>query len=248
LKPDSLREQIYADLRARLQRCEFSPEHRLIDVEIATTYGTSRMPVREALLKLVNEGYLVGTTRGFAVPTLSLEDVREIFEVRKLLEPRAAANAARDMDEDTERALAAAMREAHAAVAADDVERLILANIDFRSAWLGAVRNTRLAGTIARFVDQVQAVRLGTLRHATTRQIVIHGLEEIYDAFVQRDPLAASDRMMAFIAAAEQAFFATHRGAQSADPANGSETDRMQDRVPGAAEAVPPTRLRKVGA
>jgi DNA-binding GntR family transcriptional regulator len=109
-KLGSLRERIYADLRARLQRCEFGADDRLVDVDVAATYGTSRMPVREALLQLVNEGYLVGTTRGFMVPTLTLEDVREIFEVRKLLEPRAAAHAARDLDASAEAALAKAVR------------------------------------------------------------------------------------------------------------------------------------------
>src|SRR3954467_5450201 len=135
-KPSSLRERIYSDLRLRLQRCEFGPDDRLVDVDVAATYGTSRMPVREALLQLVNDGYLVGTTRGFAVPTLTVEDIRDIFEVRKLLETRAAAHAARDLDASAEPALTHAIEEARAAIAAGDVERLIMANIDFRTGWL----------------------------------------------------------------------------------------------------------------
>src|SRR5215213_1180333 len=111
-RPGSLRERIYTDLRVRLQRCEFGPDDRLVDVDVASTYGTSRMPVREALLQLVNEGYLVGTTRGFMVPVLTQDDVRDIFEVRKLLEPRAAAHAARDLDSPAEAALAKALEQA----------------------------------------------------------------------------------------------------------------------------------------
>lgn len=218
-KPDSLRERIYADLRARLQRCEFGPEDRLVDTDVAARYGTSRMPVREALLQLVNDGYLVGTTRGFAIPTLSLDDVRDIFEVRKLLEPRAAATAARDLTAPAERALARAMQDARRAIAEDDRELLIMANIDFRAAWLSAVRNQRLATTIARFADHVQTVRLETLRRAPIRQVVIDGLEDLHAAFVNRDPIAASDRMAAFIASAEQAFFRSKRAeAEGAPP------------------------------
>src|SRR5215217_8154470 len=67
-RSDSLRQQIYLDLRGKLQRGEIGPEERLIDVAIAEAMGVSRMPVREALLQLMNEGYLVGTTRGFALP------------------------------------------------------------------------------------------------------------------------------------------------------------------------------------
>lgn len=210
-KAGSLRERIYVDLRLRLQRCEVGPEDRLVDVDVAATYGTSRMPAREALLQLVNDGYLVGTTRGFVVPRLSDQDIRDIFEVRKLLEPRAAAQAARGLDDHAERALGSALEEARRATEAGEVERLIMANIDFRTAWLGCVRNERLANTIARFADHVQAVRLATLRRDSTRRVVLEGLEDLHAAFVSRDPIAAGDRMAAFIGAAEQAFFAPRR-------------------------------------
>lgn len=210
-KRESIRERIYADLRRRLQRSEFGPEDKLVDVEIASAYGASRMPAREALLQLVNEGYLVGTTRGFAVPTLTLQDVRDVFEMRKLLEPRAAAHAARALDASTEAQLTSALADAKAATEEDDVERFILANIEFRNSWLGCVRNERLASTISRFVDHVQTVRLETLRRPATRQVVIEGLEDLHAAFVARDPIAASDRMAAFIGAAEQAYFAARK-------------------------------------
>ncbi len=88
LKPsDNLVDAIYADLRLKLQRSAVSPTDRLVDTEIANAHGISRMPAREALLRLVSEGYLVGTTRGFAVRELSLEDISGLFEVRRQLEP-----------------------------------------------------------------------------------------------------------------------------------------------------------------
>lgn len=205
-KPGSLSERIYGDLRARLQRCEIGPDDRLVDTEIAGSYGTSRMPVREALMRLANEGYLVGTTRGFVLPRLSAEDVGDIFEVRRLLEPSAAASAAGNLDDAGRRELTRAIEEARAAVAEDDAERLILANARFRAAWLAAVGNKRLAETIARFVDHVQLVRLGTLTDAPTRPVVARGLEGLYDAFMRGDAHSAETQMAAFIAAAEQAY------------------------------------------
>jgi DNA-binding GntR family transcriptional regulator len=233
-KPDSLSERIYSDLRQRLQRCEIGPDDRLVDTEIAAAYGTSRMPVREALLRLANEGYLVGTTRGFIVPRLTLEDIRDIFEVRKLLEPQAAANAARDLDNATEKALTQAIAEARRAAEADDVERLIAANIRFRAAWLGAVHNARLANTIARFVDHVQTVRLGTLRAPLTRKVVADGLEGLYDAFVRRDPSAAAKRMATFMAAAEEAFFTVRKAELDREDAGQSPTESARREPEGA--------------
>jgi DNA-binding GntR family transcriptional regulator len=206
-KPDSLSERIFLDLRARLQRCEIRVEDRLVDLEVAAAYGVSRMPAREALLRLANEGYLVGTTRGFVTPRLSLDDIRDIFEVRKLLEPHAAASAARDLDDRGRQALTKAIVDARLAAKEDDVERLIMANISFRRGWLDALRNERLAITLARFVDHVQTVRLGTLRDQETRSVVAAGLEELYDAFMRRDIDAARARMTSFMEAAEQAFY-----------------------------------------
>lgn len=212
-RPESLRERIYLDLRRRLQRSEIGPDDRLVDTEIAAAYGASRMPAREALMRLVHEGYLKGSTRGFVVPALSLSDVLEIFEIRRLLEPRAAALAARDLTEPAAAALSAALAEARAAESGGDVEALILANIAFRSAWLGAVRNARLAATIARFADQVQAVRLATLRDAATRRVVVAGLARLHEAFLRRDAVTAADRMAEFVAQAEAAFLALQEAA-----------------------------------
>jgi DNA-binding GntR family transcriptional regulator len=211
VRRDSLSDRIYLDLRQRLQRGAISPDDRLVDLELAANYGTSRMPARKALLRLANEGYLIDTSLGFVTPRLSLEDIGEIFEVRRLLEPRAAANAGRDRTPVDEAKLTAAITEAQAASRRHDIERPILANIAFRAAWLGAVRNRRLAETIAHFVDHVQTVRLGTLADPKTRSVVSHGLEGPYEAFRSRDAAAAHDHMAAFMAAAEQAFFTVRK-------------------------------------
>jgi DNA-binding GntR family transcriptional regulator len=224
---DSLGDQVYADLLGKLQRGRIAPDQRLVDVDLARGYGLSRMPVREALLRLVAEGYLVGTTRGFAVPELSIDDVRDIFEIRRLIEPQAAANAARDMDSATEARLAEALDECRRAHAADDRDGMILSNVAFRSAWLGAVTNRRLAETIGRFVDHVQTVRLATLQDAATRAVVMDGLEGLHAAFRARDPGLAEARMRHFVDHARTAFFKAV-GALAAD---GSAPDRADGRA-----------------
>jgi DNA-binding GntR family transcriptional regulator len=217
-RSDSLRQQIYLDLRGRLQRGEIGPDQRLIDVSLAEALGVSRMPVREALLQLMNEGYLVGTTRGFMLPRLTLDDIADIFEVRRLLEPRAAANAARDLDGEGHARLKAALARAEEARDRQDPVELALANIAFRDTWTGAVRNQRLAATISRFADHVQVVRFGTLHDPSIQSVVVDGMADLYDAFIRRDALAAQDRMTAFIAEAEKSFFQVHRERSAVPP------------------------------
>ncbi len=203
----NLSERIYAELRVRLQQMPLTPDDRLLDTEVAATYGTSRMPARDALLRLANEGYLVGTTRGFVVPVLSLDDVREIFEVRRLLEPAAIAGVARNIDAAAADELTRALERARKAARNNDGEEMTLANMAFRNAWLSRVKNQRLSATIARFVDHVQLVRINTLGSAETRQVVVDGLQGIHEALVNRNATLARQRMADFMTAAEKAYF-----------------------------------------
>ena len=213
---ESLRSQIYQDLREKLRGGAVGPGERLVDVTIARSLGVSRMPVREALMQLVSEGHLVSTTRGFTLPDLAPSDIADIFEVRRLLEPRAAANAARDLDEEGLDRLARAVAVAGRAVEEDDVAGLADANAVFRATWIGALRNARLAETIERFADQVHVVRRETLRDAVTRDVVLDGMRAIYTAFRARDALAAQDRMTRFMHDAEQAYVRLNRGEDGA--------------------------------
>lgn len=212
----SLRAQIYEDIRDRIHRGALGANDRLVDVEIAGNLGVSRMPVREALLQLTHEGYLVGTTRGFMLPTLTPTDVANIFEVRRCLEPRAAAHAARTLDPAGMERLAAALQDAEEAVATADAELLFQANVRFRRSWLEAVDNDRLASAIARFADHVQVVRLGTLTHQPTQAVVLAGMRRLYDAFANRDSMAAFDHMTTFIQHAEERFVALTKAQETA--------------------------------
>jgi DNA-binding GntR family transcriptional regulator len=208
IRNESLRSRVYSELRGRIQRGEVGPHDKLVDVDIARELEVSRMPVREALLQLVNEGYVVGTTRGFALPRLTRSDVADIFEVRRLLEPRAAASAAAGLNDDGLVQLADAVRKAEAAVAGHDVAGLMLANIQFRQTWIAAIGNPRLAEIIGRFADQVQLVRLNTLARPESQRVVTRGLRRLLAAFQRRNSLAVFDHMTAFVAEAEEHFFA----------------------------------------
>ena len=222
---ESLRTQIYQDLREKLRGGVIAPGERLIDVGIARKLGVSRMPVREALMQLVSEGHLVSTTRGFVLPELAPSDIADIFEVRRLLEPRAAANAARDLSEEDFDRLEGAVIDAGRAVEEGDVVGLADANAVFRATWIGALRNARLAETIERFADQVHVVRRETLRDAVTRDVVLEGMRAIYAAFRARDALAAQDRMTRFMHDAEQSYGRLNRDAGGADEAGSGSDD-----------------------
>ncbi|HKT99224.1 MAG TPA: GntR family transcriptional regulator [Paraburkholderia sp.] len=212
LRQTTLTETIYTEIRARLRRGEVGPDDRVLDYEIANEFDCTRMPVRQALLRLVNEGYLAGTTRGFVVPTLTSDDVREIFEVRRLLEPSAAASATATLERRLDDALKRAYQKALKAYEKHDGDAMIEANIAFRDAWLGAIQNSRLQETIRRFADHAQQVRLGTLNDPATQKIVVDGMKVMLEGFLERNPKKVNAAMTDFMASAERRYFALLSG------------------------------------
>lgn len=202
----SHRNRIYDDYLGRIQRGEIGPDDRLIDTAIAAELGVSRMPVREALMKLAHEGYLVGTTRGFKLPDLSHREILDIFEIRRLLEPRAAAAAAEALDTATLDAMGRAVSDAASTLDSGDITLFFRASEAFRNAWLGAVPNAALRETIQRYLSQVQAVRLATMRDPEAHRVIIEGLQALLDGFRRRDVLATQDRMLRFVMAAEMTY------------------------------------------
>ncbi|MFM7442299.1 MAG: GntR family transcriptional regulator [Tabrizicola sp.] len=198
------RTRVHETLRLRLLRGEVGPGVRLVDHAIAAEMGVSRMPVREALMQLVSEGYLESTSRGFALPNLSAERIAEVFTLRRLLEPHAVACVARDRT-DTD---LGAMRDGFgvAEAASADVAAFHRGSEAFRNAWLGAVRNQELRNAIQRYSGQVQSVRFATLPDPAARQTIIAGLQALLHAFAAQDGPRASDLMLRFIYDAETAY------------------------------------------
>jgi DNA-binding GntR family transcriptional regulator len=79
-------------LRSEILSGRIAPQTRLLQSEVAERFETSTTPVREALRQLVAEGLLDGDPhRGVIVHEISLEELKEIYELRLHLEPLAIA-------------------------------------------------------------------------------------------------------------------------------------------------------------
>ncbi|RMH55446.1 MAG: FCD domain-containing protein [Deinococcus-Thermus bacterium] len=94
-RPHSVREAAYAHLREAILGGLLPPGARILEAGLAQELGVSRTPVREALQRLAQEGLVeLSPGRGARVRVLSLEEVREVYDLRALLEGEAAALAA----------------------------------------------------------------------------------------------------------------------------------------------------------
>ena len=94
-----LRDQVADELRRRIIECDYAPGHRLTEDRLASDFGVSRNPVREAIRVLEREGFLIALPRrGAVVASVSAQDVEDLFDVRLSLEVRAAQLAAERVD------------------------------------------------------------------------------------------------------------------------------------------------------
>ena len=90
LRARALRSNVGSVLRDALLDGRFQLGQDISDVTLAAEFGVSRGPIREALLSLVGEGLLEHHhNRGFRVPCLSADDLRQISTVRLPLEAMA---------------------------------------------------------------------------------------------------------------------------------------------------------------
>ena len=171
---------------------------RLVEAEIAREMDVSRTPVREALRRLATDGLITeAKPGGYAIITPSIEDIREIFEIRKALEPLAFANVVRDADGSGDDELRAALADLQQA---DTMPAAVRANIAFRGFWMERITNRRLRETLKRFEMQVNIVRAATLYSQAARDTARDGAARLAAAYLARDTAAAQRAMAEFIA------------------------------------------------
>ena len=162
----SLVERAYGEIKDRILGNVYPPNLQVLEQDLALQLGMSRTPVREALIRLQNEGLVEILPRhGMRVVPIALDDLREIYEVLTLLESRAAERlAARKPDRAEIAPLIAAQEAMEAALAKRDLAAWADADETFHKMLLELCGNRRLAAMASTVADQVHRARMATLR------------------------------------------------------------------------------------
>lgn len=86
-----LADQVYDQLLSAILDREIGPDDRLVQERLAAEMEISRTPVREALIRLEQEGVLVTSPRGgFMLYRISQGEIRELYQARAAVESQAA--------------------------------------------------------------------------------------------------------------------------------------------------------------
>ena len=89
-RPPTAQEAVLAELRRAIAAGELRPGEQVLQDALAERFGVSRVPLREALKILEGEGQVTYRPhRGYFVAELDLDDLREVYRIRDLLETEA---------------------------------------------------------------------------------------------------------------------------------------------------------------
>ncbi len=155
-------------LRAEILEGRLEPGSKLIQTELATRLQLSTTPVREALQDLAREGLvLLDPHRGAFVRELSLDEVREIYELRILLEPLLLRRSAAALDPD----LLSRAEELRVRMAEEtDLSRWAELNREFHHVLFSPSDGTRLADIVAGLRDSATPFVALSLRKPSQRE------------------------------------------------------------------------------
>ena len=165
-KRESLTEKAYRRLKQEILDNSMAPGFQALESEIASRLAMSRTPVREAVIRLQDEGLVeVVPRRGMRVLPMSPHDMKEIYEVLTCVESEAAAMVAAQRPNKSELApLQAETRKMEKALKENNLEGWAEADQGYHLALLNMCENKRLVQIAFNHFDQAHRVRMFTLR------------------------------------------------------------------------------------
>ncbi|WP_234425703.1 GntR family transcriptional regulator, partial [Streptomyces kebangsaanensis] len=149
----TLAERAYRDIRDRLIMLEIPPGAPVNEDLLAQSVGFGRTPVREALKRLQHERLIVAyPRRGTFATEVNITDLAHISEVRRQLEPMAAARAAERATAADREALGALLRQLEGEdTAGQDADALMRLDLRVHRAIYAATRNPYFEDTLIRY-------------------------------------------------------------------------------------------------
>lgn len=204
VRSNPLRRQAYDQIKDLIVHNKLRPNQEIVIDQLARELGMSHTPVREALIKLELDGLIrMERHRTPRVSEIRLEDIREMYQVRMLMEGWAASQAALNLTDEQLNALTALLDNALAAAQAHHYDIHLTADLEFHEILIRAVPNE----LFKRMADAVtdQTLRLRSLVQTVATEHIEQILAEhhsILAALRARDAELARQRMVSHLEAA----------------------------------------------
>jgi DNA-binding GntR family transcriptional regulator len=184
----SLVDRMVEDLAMRIIDGRLPPGADVNSVELAKRYGSSRTPVREALLTLQREGLVdIPARRRPRVALVTLSQVRETYEVRACLHGMVSELIVRDTDAAGLAVLRRLQDELRAVAQGSDVDAYFWRNVEFRQAEAEVSGNRQLARLLGTLGLRTLQLRRLSLSFPGRLHRSVDDHERLLAAYVDRD-------------------------------------------------------------
>ena len=186
-RPPTAQQFVLGELRRAITTGRLRPGAPIRQDALAEELQVSRVPLREALKTLQGEGLVTYEAhRGYFVETLSLDDLREVYRIRELLEEEAVRRAVPRLTDDDLARLEATQDEVERAAAAGDVAAMAAANRAFHMTLFDCSGMPRLVRLIRTLWDSTDAYRSMYYGEPANRERVIKEHRAALDALRRR--------------------------------------------------------------
>lgn len=210
----SVNAQVLASLRAAVITGELAPGSLHSVQNLATQLGVSRTPVREALIKLAQQGMVrFERNRGVRILLTSLHDLEEVFALRLLLEPPAVRRAVTRLDGNQKRELRRMFAHMEKAAKADDEFTMFEHDRRFHRVLLEAAGNARLAAFVDGLRDMVLRRGVSTARESRSLDDIVAEHRAILDLIEAGDAEGAAKAMREHVRHTAELLIAQEAGA-----------------------------------
>jgi DNA-binding GntR family transcriptional regulator len=192
-----INEQVYEAVEAAIVRCDLDPGAVLGDRQLAEMLGVSRTPVRDALHRLESSGLVERRGRmGWMVSTFALQDVRELFELRRVFEPLGLERLSQAWDEAVVRGLSHSFEQFPERLTPDLLPDYLHDDHRFHKKIVGCSRNGRVIrfyGTVEKQIDRIRHYLSYNYEGRVEASLKEH--REICAAIAARDLSAATEAL-----------------------------------------------------
>ena len=178
-------------LRYAIISRQLKPGEHLRELPLANRFGVSRVPVREALIRLEHEGLVRGEPRrGAFVVGMTLADIRELYEVRAILEVRGARLAAEGAAPENLANLRRITQDFRVEADRGDSESLAGVDIAFHREVMTAAHHRRLLATWEPLSGIIQTL-LTLTNERSTQSKILSAHSPLASAIILGDAAAA---------------------------------------------------------
>ena len=183
-----LRDVVFNTLRQAILRGELKPGERLMEIQLANKLGVSRTPIREAIRKLELEGLVLMIPRkGAEVADISEKSLRDVLEVRKVLEELAVKLTCDKIKSAQIGELRHAAEGFRKTLKSSDITQIAEADVRFHDVIYEATDNQKLIQLLNNLREQMYRYRVEYLKNDDVYPALIEEHQKIYEGLKRKD-------------------------------------------------------------